>query len=182
MLGFSEQWAAPLPRRPFRYGGAAQPATLSEGTAECLEGAVERLVGEIPLVGLNSADFLVRRDGFHLLEINPRPGATLDLFAAPGLFRAHVEACLATALVDVAVPGGAVASVIAYARRPICLPPDFAWPEWAADRQPAGLAVAAGAPFCTVRAEAADAASARVLAMQRVDAVLSLAEDETWAR
>jgi uncharacterized protein len=179
VLGFSEQWPAPLPRRPFRYGGAARPASLSEQLAERLRGVVERFVGEVPLKGLNSADFLVRRDDFHLLEINPRPGATLDLFAAPGLFRAHLRACLGAVPVDVAVPEGGVASLIAYARRPICLPPGFVWPEWASDRQPAGIAAAAGAPFCTVRAEAADAASVRALAMQRVEAVLSLAEDAT---
>ena len=80
---------------------------------------------------------------------------------------------------DVAVPEDGVASVIAYARRRICLPPGFVWPEWASDRQPAGIAVAAGAPFCTVRAEAADAASARVVATRRVDAVLSMAEEAT---
>jgi uncharacterized protein len=179
VLGFSEQWAAPLPGRPFRYGGAARPAELSAAMTERLTDAVRRLIGEIPLNGLNSADFLVLGDSFHLLEINPRPGATLDLFGAPGLFRAHVEACLGAAPAKMAVPEGGVASVIAYARRSICLPPGFAWPEWASDRQPAGIAVAAGAPFCTVWAQAADAASARALAMQRVEAVLSLAEDAT---
>jgi uncharacterized protein len=179
VLGFSEQWAAPLPGRPFRYGGAARPAGLSTAMTERLTDAVRRLTKEIPLNGLNSADFLVGGDNFHLLEINPRPGATLDLFAAPGLFQAHVEACVGAAPAKVAVPEAGVASVIAYARRPICLPPGFAWLEWASDRQAAGAAVAAGAPFCTVRAEAADAASARALAMQRVEAVLSLAEDAT---
>ena len=28
VLGFSEQWCAPAPGRPFRYGGAVRPATL----------------------------------------------------------------------------------------------------------------------------------------------------------
>jgi uncharacterized protein len=179
VLGFSEQWPAPLPRRPFRYGGAARPAGLSAAMTERLTYAVRRLIMEIPLNGLNSADFLVDGDSFHLLEINPRPGATLDLFAVPGLFRAHVAACVGAAPATLTVPVSGVASAIAYARRPICLPSGFAWPEWASDRQPVSVPVAAAAPFCTVRAEAADAASARALAMQRVDAVLSLAEDAT---
>ena len=54
-----------------------------------------RLARAIPLVGLNSADFLVDGDDFRLLEINPRPGATLDIFEPPkgSLFALHIAAC-----------------------------------------------------------------------------------------
>ena len=33
-LGFSEQWAAPTPRQPFRYGGAVRPAGVAAATAD----------------------------------------------------------------------------------------------------------------------------------------------------
>ncbi len=59
------------------------------------EAAVRRLAAAAGLVGLNAADCLVRADGFDVLEINPRPGASLDVFADPDglLFQWHVEAC-----------------------------------------------------------------------------------------
>ena len=49
----------------------------------------------MPLAGLNSVDFLVADDAVWLLEINPRPGATLDIFEPDGgsLFALHVQAC-----------------------------------------------------------------------------------------
>src|SRR5262249_20258998 len=61
-LGFSTQWAAPTARRPFRYGGAVRPAPLAPATMEVLADAIDRLMQSIPLVGLNSADFLVDGD------------------------------------------------------------------------------------------------------------------------
>ncbi len=177
MIGFSTQWVAPLKRRPFRYGGAARPALLSPAAEDDLTRSVKRLASEAGLVGLNSADFLVADQGLHLLEVNPRPGATVDVFATPGLFQLHVAACggkLPDALP--ALTGGAAAA-IAYARRPICLAPGFPWPGWAADRQPAGVPVPAHAPLCTVRAEAADSEAARRLVEQRLDMILALAEE-----
>ena len=80
VLGFSAQWSAPTASQPFRYGGAVQPAVLEPETAAAMNEAVQRLGAMVPLRGLNSADFLVSGDVFTLLEINPRPGATLDIF------------------------------------------------------------------------------------------------------
>ena len=47
---------------------------------QSLTSAVQRLLRRAPLVGLNSVDFLVSDEQFWLLEVNPRPGATLDIF------------------------------------------------------------------------------------------------------
>lgn len=176
ILGFSEQWAAPRPRHPFRYGGAAAPARLAPGMEEALSRAVHALSEVTELRGLCSADFLVGADGFHLLEINPRPGATLDLFAQPGLFRAHLSGCQGEAIPTLPALPGARASAIAYARRPIVLPPGFDWPGWAADRQPAGVPVPTHAPFCTVHAESPGIDAARALAGERIELILRLAE------
>jgi len=80
VLGFSVQWAAPAPGQPFRWGGAARPAALDPAIAATMEATLRRLAASAGLIGLNTADFLVRADGFDLVEINPRPGASLDVF------------------------------------------------------------------------------------------------------
>lgn len=176
VLGFTEQWSSPRPRRRYRYGGAARPAVLAPPVAQALTGAVARLAAGARLVGANSADFLVDDGEFHLVEINPRPGATFDLFSGPGLFAAHLAACAGKLDHTLPLPGGGAAAAIAYARAPLTIPPGFAWPEWAADRQPAGSPVAAHEPLCTVRAEAATAAAARALVMERIETILAMAE------
>ncbi|MGH6831728.1 MAG: ATP-grasp domain-containing protein, partial [Methyloceanibacter sp.] len=80
VLGFSEQWTAPAPRRLWRYGGAVRPPTLSPAIARRMTSAVMRVARSFKIKGLASADFMVRDGEALLLEINPRPGATLDIF------------------------------------------------------------------------------------------------------
>jgi predicted ATP-grasp superfamily ATP-dependent carboligase len=177
VLGLSRQWTNPAPLQPFRYGGASRPAPVTPARAAEIGDAVARVVAQTGLRGLNSADFLVREDGFDLLEVNPRPSATLDIFAdrVGDLFRLHVDACLGV-LPDAAPawPGGAAAATV-YAHADICLPADFLWPAWTADRQPPGEPVRAGAPFCTVLAEADDVDAAEGLVRNRAAEILARA-------
>jgi predicted ATP-grasp superfamily ATP-dependent carboligase len=169
VLGFSAQWSSPTSRRPFRYGGAVRPAPLAEDLRQALTAAIERLVAEIPLVGLNSADFLIDREDFHLLEVNPRPGATFDLFElrTNSLFALHVDACAGRLPAQVPAFDSGRAGAILYARRDIAAIPPLDWPEWVADRPVAGSRVNAGGPLCSVFAEAATAAQARALVEER---------------
>jgi uncharacterized protein len=169
VLGFSAQWSSPTSRRPFRYGGAVRPAPLGEDLRQELTAAIGRLVAEIPLVGLNSVDFLVEGAAFHLLEVNPRPGATFDLFEpdTSSLFALHVDACDGRLPAQVPAFVGGVAGAILYARREIAVMPALDWPEWVADRPVAGSRVEAGAPLCSVFAKAPTAAQARALVEER---------------
>jgi predicted ATP-grasp superfamily ATP-dependent carboligase len=178
ILGFSTQWTAPAPGRPFRYGGAARPAPLARQTADAMTAALSRIVAEAALVGLNSADFVLDGDKFHLVEINPRPGATLDIFEPRGasLFALHVAACRGRLPDAAPTYEGAAANAIVYADRPIAPVPALAWPAWTADRPAAGSAIAAAAPLCTVFATAATAGAARDLVACRAAAIRAIVE------
>jgi predicted ATP-grasp superfamily ATP-dependent carboligase len=176
ILGFSAQWSSPIPGRLFRYGGAARPAALERETADGIVAAVQRLVARVPLVGLNSIDFLVDGAAFHLLEINPRPGATFDIFESPhgrSLFELHVAACRGALPAAQVACEGAAASAIVYAEHDIPLIPSWDWPAWAADRPIAGSSISAQSPLCTVIAAAATAAQARELVDLRVRSILA---------
>jgi predicted ATP-grasp superfamily ATP-dependent carboligase len=176
VLGFCEQWTDPAPGQPYRWGGAVRPANLFAPAAEAMTEAAGRVAAAVGLLGLNSIDFLVDGDDCVLLEVNPRPGATLDLFG--DVFHQHVEAVRgALGQVPAVAPASAVA--VAYARRRVVPPDDFAWPAWTADRQPGGAPVAPGAPLCTVLAEAEDRAAARALVLLRAPAILGLLEAAT---
>lgn len=175
ILGFSAQWSSPTPRRPYRYGGAVQPATLSPRMADALRAAVHSLAAALSLVGLNSADFLIDDERFWLLEVNPRPGATLDIFEPPGgsLFALHMAACARRLPASVAYPDGAKAAAIVYAERNIPSVPALDWPDWTADRPRAASAIKAGEPLCSVYACSPVAAEARALANERRELVLA---------
>jgi uncharacterized protein len=176
VLGFSEQWSLPAPLQPYRYGGAVRPATLAPKTASVLTAAVHRLAGAVPLVGLNSADFLVDGERFWLLEVNPRPGATLDIFepADGSLFSLHMAACAGNLVAPPQYGSGAKAAAIVYAENDVPAIPALDWPRWTADRSLAGSAIKAGEPLCTVYACGSAAAGARALAEERRKSVLAL--------
>ncbi len=175
VLGFSAQWSSPTPRQPFRYGGAVRPAMLAPHVAELLTAAVHRLAASLSLVGLNSADFLVDGERFWLLEINPRPGATLDIFEPPegSLFAMHMAACAGTLAAAPHCPDGAKASAIVYAENDIHSVPALDWPDWTADRPTAGSMIKAGQPLCTVYANGSAATAAKAIADQRREIVLA---------
>lgn len=179
-LGFSEQWCSPGgPSTIFRFGGAAQPALIDATQAAELDRAVRKVASAVELLGLCSADFLLRDDGFDLLEINPRPGATLDIFdrdrQAP-LFELHRQACLGRLPRSWRGPTRASACAVVYAERSIVVATTHRWPRWTADRPAPGTRIGINEPLCTVMASGRDAAEARRRALRRGDEVLALSE------
>jgi uncharacterized protein len=175
MLGYSTQWSSPTLHQPYRYGGAVQPALLAPCLADTLAAVVFRIAATLSLVGLNSVDFLVDGERFWLLEINPRPGATLDIFetADDSLFAHHVAACSGKLERQRRSPQGAAAAEIVYAEDDIRSVPVLDWPDWTTDRPVAGTTIRAGEPVCTVHARNPATAGARALAGERRAAVLS---------
>jgi uncharacterized protein len=173
-LAFSEQWTAPCPAHPFRFGGAIGPVTPPPGPAKILIEAAHGLTFETGLVGLNSLDALIDEAGnCYIIEINPRPGATLDLFdplSATPLFELHLNAVAGH------LPGGATpisptapthGVQILYADAPFLFPEAFTWPDWTADRPKAGTAVALQAPICTIFAQGTSVFDARAVIDRR---------------
>jgi predicted ATP-grasp superfamily ATP-dependent carboligase len=178
IIGLSMQWTAPTPASPFRYGGAAGPVDIDPAQAEEIARSVVAIASELNLVGLNSADFLVSADAVWLIEINPRPGATLDVFEsneAP-LFARHVGACEGRP--TLACPSfGFRAAEIVYARCDIVAPEGRSWPDWAVDRSPAGTRIAAGDPLCTTLGSGATVDLARACVGERARKIIALVEE-----
>jgi len=178
VLAVTAQWSIPSPERPFRYGGAL---ALAAGEAHPLpaailaevEEAATRIAAATGLVGLASADFLSDGADWWLMEINPRPGATLDVLdrRTTPLLAAHVEACLSErgSPSIAAPPEDAAASAICYALADHAPVPAVAWPAHIRDRPAAGSTVRRDTPLCTVFATGADGAAARAALDARTD-------------
>ncbi|WP_102960126.1 ATP-grasp domain-containing protein [Mangrovicella endophytica] len=178
LLGFSRQWAAPTPDQPFRFGGACGPVTLPPETAAAMARAVGVMAREAGLVGLGSADFLLE-DGAEpiLLEINPRPGASLDVFdhGEPPLFAMHLSAC------DGLLPSSGIGGLDGQVRACgyVYLEEDVArigaagWPDWVADRPVPGTLIRLGEPVCTLSATASSPEAAMALLAARTDEIHS---------
>ena len=175
-LGFSEQWSDPAPGRPYRYGGAAVPADITAGLAAALADAARHVAAASGLRGLGSVDALVDADGFHILELNLRPGASLDAYeraCGRPLFALHLAACRGTLPDGPLAPVRAAAAALVRAPERTVIPEGFRWPVWSADRGAPGTVVAAGGPVCTVLGEGRAAAEAREVAETRALTLLS---------
>ncbi len=177
IVGLSEQWTSPCSRAPFRYGGSVGPIDIDPDRREEIESAVAGITRSFGVVGLASADFIVADDVVWFIEVNPRPGATLDLFDRDEdpLLARHVEACEGR-MTAPAIRIGCRAAEIVYARDDIACPLRREWPDWVADRPAGGTKIAAGEPLCTVFATAADAASARRLVAARAQEIGAVVE------
>jgi predicted ATP-grasp superfamily ATP-dependent carboligase len=179
-LGLSEQFPAPFPPdHPFRFGFAV---TLPDGDAALmteLTRTATALTEVYGLVGLNSLDALMDEAGeLSVLEVNPRPGATLDLFdplAGMPLFDLHVEAVAGNLLHDSEIPRRQAdvfrACGILYADTSFHMGKGMDWPVWGADRPRTGTAFAIGDPICTIFAEGGTPAQAMEFIAERAGAL-----------
>lgn len=176
VIGFGEQWPWPGgDGNSYLFGGCLQPAAVDPAIAAEIPGLLDKLVAELGLVGLNSLDMLVDGRAVSVIEINPRPGANLDIFDQGGeqsLFALHLRACRGELPESCPPMSHATAMAVVYAERPSAVPADLHWPDWVADRPAPGAVIEAGAPVCTVFASAPDAAPVRALVDQRAAAVL----------
>lgn len=178
-VAFTRQWTAPAPGQPCRYGGAAGHLTLPEELESELVSIALPLGKRLGLVGLVSFDFLVGDGGPLLLDVNPRPGATLDVLddEAGTLLAAHVEACRggdAAALLARAWRPGHRAAAYLYADAEAITVPGIDWPEWAVDRPPAGSEIPLHRPVATVLASAENADLAQSLCRKRLETLTEM--------
>lgn len=176
VLGLSAQWAVPTPTRPFRFGGCAGPVRVAPELARDIESACDAITAAAGLVGLNSLDMLVTGETSTILEVNPRPGATLDLFdhlEGQSLWKCHVQGVRGVLPTRAAAHGpGARAALIVYADEARCIPASFDWGGGVADIPEPNSRIGAGKPICTVMATGPDAEAARAGAEHRAAVLL----------
>ncbi|MBO0733901.1 MAG: ATP-grasp domain-containing protein [Methylocapsa sp.] len=175
VIGLTRQWTAPAPGEPHRFGGIMRPARVAPRLERQLRQAAASVTAACGLRGLNSIDFLVMDRAYVLLEVNPRPGAALDIFEddTGSSFRAHIDACCGHLPARSFEFPDAAAAAIAYVPDGICsFMPEFGWPDWAADRSKPGSPLRSHDPLCTIKAKAADPLEAHALAKARADLLL----------
>ncbi|MBQ0960696.1 ATP-grasp domain-containing protein [Ideonella sp. 4Y11] len=176
VLGLNRQWHQPQAGQPFAYGGVLGPVGLPGRAGSLLQGVAERLAAAFDLRGVVGVDFIWDEENAWILEVNPRWPASAGLYAAQGgLVRAHLQACLHGRLPEpaqVAAWRPPRLRGLQLLRRPHAVQLDLATVAlWARqsdvhDRPSAAMRLPAGAPLCTVSAEADDETALR----RRLDA------------
>ena len=174
----------------FDYAGVIGPVALPATATEQATRALRLLAAGMNLRGLGSLDFMFDGEHVSVLEVNPRPSASLALYANAadtvpgGVMAAHVQACLQQRLPPPpahppgprAVRGEAVVfaprrlllstrAAAAMQERPDCH-----------DLPAAATAFAPGDPLCSVSASGPDADTVRLHLRRRHDEILNILE------
>lgn len=154
ILGYNRLWIAATPAAPYRYGGIATPLHLSLTTVTLLQNYLHIIVAATGLRGLNGLDFIQTPEGIQVLEVNPRPPASLDLYQdVAHLFDAHIHACRGGSLSLLSTPPmPARALSILYAPYRVRIPPNMTWPTFCRDHPIANSLIEKGEPVCSIHA------------------------------
>jgi uncharacterized protein len=185
LLGCNEQIVRPLAGRPFVFCGVVGPVGLPAAVVGPVTAAVRALAAAFSLRGLGSLDFMLDGVAPAVLEVNPRPPASMALYR-PGMVAAHVRACLHGEL----PPGPEHHANEVVRGTEVVFAPRRLWLDEPAVRRLAAradchdvpataTALQAGDPLCSVSASGADAAQVRGLLQQRREAVLRWLESST---
>jgi uncharacterized protein len=158
IIGFNTLWTSTAdPRRPFLFAGAINRAALNKTQRDAARFIVDMITGAAHLRGLNSLDFMTDADrSVRVLEVNPRPSATMALYDddfPTGLARLHCEACDGRLPEHAAPPKHVRAFRIVYAPHDVEIAPTLEWPQWCRDRPRRGCRIEKGGPICTIVAE-----------------------------
>lgn len=176
LVAVSRQWADPAPDAPYRYGGAVLPVAVPLSLVDRLAEAARRIAAAFGLVGLNSLDLLVDGTSVTVLEVNPRPGATLDLLERHrqgGVMRAHLDAGGGRSWSLGTPRPGVIAGAVAYAGAALTVSETFDWAPWCADLPRPGSTIDAGQPLCSVTAWGGDEEEARRRLSRRIERIVA---------
>lgn len=187
LLGFNQQMVQPLGDRPFVFCGVIGPLPVSDAVAREVTAIARLLAAVFRLRGLGSLDFLLDGESVEVLELNPRPPASLALYpriGAGGALRAHLRACSHDELPAAPAPGAGVrGSGIVFAPQGVHvdapLAARIARSDGACDLPRAGTRVDAGQPLCSLVAEGRDEHAVRTQLAGRREALLACLETTT---
>jgi methenyltetrahydromethanopterin cyclohydrolase len=149
VVGFNRQWAIVNGGDEFMFSGIINCTDLSNKQKMAVTGWLVDLVPRLGLKGLNSLDFIHDGNDMWGLEINPRPSASMQLYAGD-VMASHINAC-AGFLPKTDLPTS-VASVyqIIYAPHDIRIPEAINWPVGCVDLPPAGVICRTGQAICSM--------------------------------
>jgi uncharacterized protein len=187
LLGFNAQALRPLGDRPFVFCGVTGPVPMGDKVQRELTAITRLLAAVFRLRGLGSLDFLLDGDTVEVLELNPRPPASLALYprlGEGGPVRAHLRACRHDELPPApAAMDGVRGTEIVFAPQKLqidaAMAAQIACREGVRDLPRAGTLCAAGEPLCSFVAEGRDVHEVATRLASRRDALLASLETRT---
>ncbi|HSN23574.1 MAG TPA: ATP-grasp domain-containing protein, partial [Methylomicrobium sp.] len=149
VIGFNTQFTVQMSDGlEFAFCGLINHSNLSRGLQSLISDWLEQCVQSFALKGLNSLDFIHDGEQVYVLEINPRPSASMQLYG--NLLALHVDACRGVLPDTLPEQRGFAGFLVLYTDANLYIPNDFDWPAWVRDRPEAGELCKPGQPVCSI--------------------------------
>ena len=181
IIGFNEPWSIALGDWPYCYLGAINCVALPAAIAARIQRDLDALVRRAGLVGLNGMDFIVDGDDYWVIEVNPRPSGTLDLYDADcteGLFHWHLQADRGLLPEQLFHKKTIRAHAVVYTSQSFQLCHTVQWPTWCSDIPEPGNVFQARMPVCMVHAEGDDQETVTSLVRARRETCLNFIQQQ----
>lgn len=190
VVGFNSQWSVRLSAtQPFVFSGVSNSCDLADAHKAVITAWLKQMVQVFALKGLNSLDFIHADGCSFVLEINPRPSASMQLYDQ-GLLARHIQSCegVFVGVTSVAKSPEAgrlksplqsppqTACQIVYATHDLTIPERFEWPEWCMDLPKPGAFVPTRRPICSIIAHQKHSRSAAVQLLIKQQLILNKLE------
>ncbi len=134
IIGFNTQWTY----GDFLFAGISNYSDLTDLQKNQLQFWVKKLVSYFNLRGLNSLDFIHAKNEIFVLEINPRPSASMQLYDTP-FFSAYE---------------------IIFAPQTVIIPKHFNWLENCHNLPHSGVIIPKNSPICSMIARSTQSKTA----------------------
>jgi len=171
IIGFNTQWTAIANHAErFVFSGVINGAALSNNQEMQFTNSLSKLVAMFKLKGLNSLDFIQSGNKSYVLEINPRPSASLSVYDGDWL-SAHILASRGFLSDQLPVQTGYKGYQIVYAGQDVMIPEHFEWPDGCMDLPLSGAIINSGQPICSIIAHQNEA---QAVLKQLADTELSI--------
>jgi methenyltetrahydromethanopterin cyclohydrolase len=156
IIGFHKQFTAQINDHQFVFAGVINQPEINSIIIQALKKILDNLVVEFALKGINSLDFIEKNSQCYVLEINPRPSASLNLYNS-SLLSEHINSSTKG--------GGALAPPdsrkekalsfyraykILFAEKDITISNQIVWPLWVLDIPCEGSIINTGDPICSI--------------------------------
>lgn len=155
ICGLHKQRVLTVGQDEFIFCGISSQPDISAAILHTVRLWVNKLVPAFGLQGINSLDFMLDGDACTLLEVNPRPSASMQLYPE-NLFAQHLHCCLGGSLEPPAIVPAYRGYNIVFARHRLRVKAAIQWPKWVLDLPLSGAIIHPGLPICSIIAGGAN--------------------------
>lgn len=149
ICGFHKQLIISASDNDFIFSGIISQPQLDNEIKDQLTEWVAKLVVAFSLKGLNSLDFIMKNNRCYVLEVNPRPSASMQLYDDE-LINNHINGCLQKPSGKTPNQKKNTAYQLVFAETDTMFIKEIQWPEWVFDRPQIGSLIHIGQPICSI--------------------------------